>query len=169
MPDARSTAIDTFVDSVPSGRKVESRAMGEITIREARSEEVDDILALWKAAGSGPSVTDTPDHLRMLTEKNGDLFLVAEEYGRLVGSIIGGWDGWRGHIYRLAVHPDVRRRGLARSLTAEIERRLRAKGAVRIYALAATKQEMGVKFWESLPYEKSKDVPYVRTFDRPSG
>jgi len=24
---------------------------------------------------------------------------------------------------------------------------------------------MGVKFWDSLPYEKSKDVPYVRTFE----
>jgi ribosomal protein S18 acetylase RimI-like enzyme len=139
--------------------------MGGAEIREARPGEVEGILQLWKAAGSGPSVTDTPEHLRMLTERNADLFLVAEDGGRLVGSIIGGWDYWRGHIYRLAVHPGFRRRGLARQLTAEIERRLRAKGATRIYALASTKQEMGVKFWESLPYQKSVDVPYVRTFE----
>ena len=138
--------------------------MTEFDIREARTDEVEAILALWQATGSGPSITDTPEHLAMVTEKSPDLFLVAEAGGRLVGSIIGGWDNWRGHIYRLAVHPDFRRRGLARALTDEIERRLRARGARRIYALAATKQEMGVRFWESLPYEKSKDVPYVRTF-----
>jgi len=85
----------------------------DITIREATAEEVDEILALWKAAGSGPSVTDTPKHLRMLTEQIPDLFLVAESDGRIVGSVIGGWDYWRGHIYRLAVHPNHRRLGLA--------------------------------------------------------
>jgi ribosomal protein S18 acetylase RimI-like enzyme len=139
----------------------------DAAIREARPKEVDEILALWKTAGSGPSVTDKPDHLRMLTAEMPDLFLVAESDGRLVGSVIGGWDHWRGHIYRLAVHPDYRRQGLARRLTSEIEARLRARGAVRIYALAATKQEMGVKFWESIPYEKSNDLPYVRTFEEP--
>jgi ribosomal protein S18 acetylase RimI-like enzyme len=139
--------------------------MEEADIREARAQDVPSILELWKAAGSGPSVTDTPQHLTMLTDRMPDLFLVAQSQGLIVGSVIGGWDNWRGHIYRLAVHPDYRRRGLARRLTAEIESRLRARGAVRIYALAATKQEMGVRFWESLPYEKSKDVPYVRTFD----
>jgi ribosomal protein S18 acetylase RimI-like enzyme len=141
--------------------------MTQFAIREARAEEVDLILVLWKAAGSGPSITDTPQHLKMLTEEAPDLFLVAEMDGRVAGTVIGGWDNWRGHIYRLAVHPDFRRRGLARALTAEIEKRLQAHGARRIYALAATKQEMAVKFWESLPYEKSKDVPYVRTFPPP--
>jgi ribosomal protein S18 acetylase RimI-like enzyme len=138
--------------------------MTEFTIREAQPGEENAILALWQETGSGPSITDTPEHLRMLTEVAPDLFLVAVSDSGLVGSVIGGWDNWRGHIYRLAVHPEFRRRGLARALTAEIEKRLRAKGARRIYALAATKQEMGVGFWESIPYEKSKDVPYVRTF-----
>jgi ribosomal protein S18 acetylase RimI-like enzyme len=139
----------------------------QFQIREARADEAEALLELWRLTGSGPSITDTPAHLRMLTEEAPDLFLVAETEGQLFGSILGGWDNWRGHIYRLAVHPDFRRRGLARALTGEIEKRLRARGAKRIYALASTKQEMAVGFWESLPYEKSKDIPYVRTFADP--
>jgi ribosomal protein S18 acetylase RimI-like enzyme len=135
----------------------------QFQIREAQADEAEALLQLWRLTGSGPSITDAPEHLRMLTEQAPDLFLVAEMEGRLIGSVLGGWDNWRGHIYRLAVHPDFRRRGLARALTAEIEKRLRGRGAKRIYVLASTKQEMGVKFWESLPYEKSNDVPYVRT------
>ena len=141
----------------------------QFDIRVARADEAEALLQLWRLTGSGPSVTDTPEHLRMLTHQAPDLFLVAEMEGRLVGSVLGGWDNWRGHIYRLAVHPDFRRRGLARGLTAEIEKRLRDRGAKRIYALASTKQGMGVKFWDSLPYEKSKDIPYVRTFDPDEG
>src|SRR2546430_9986278 len=52
-------------------------------------------------------------------ERVPDLFLVAESGGRVVGSVVGGWDNWRGHVYRLAVHPAFRRRGLGRELAAE--------------------------------------------------
>ena len=61
-----------------------------------------------------------------MAENNADV-LVAEVDVRVVGSIVGGFDGWRGNIYRLAVHPRFRRRGVARALVVEIESRLRAR------------------------------------------
>jgi ribosomal protein S18 acetylase RimI-like enzyme len=38
------------------------------------------------------------------------LFLLAWDNSRLVGSLIGGWDGWRASMARLAVDPAYRRR-----------------------------------------------------------
>ena len=92
-------------------RRDEERDLGRAPQSDTYAQ-VEAILALWKETKSGPSITDTPDHLRMVTQEAPDLFLLAEVDGRLVGSILGGWDNWRGHIYRLAVHPEFRRRGL---------------------------------------------------------
>lgn len=38
--------------------------------------------------------------------------------GRIVRTIISGWDGWRANLYRLAVDPGLRGRGLGRTLLA---------------------------------------------------
>ena len=65
----------------------------------------------------------------------GGILLVATNDDRIIGSVIGGWDGWRGNIYRLAVTPEYRRRGIARRLVAEISSALFARGAERLSAL----------------------------------
>src|SRR5437867_7175329 len=79
-------------------------------IRPCRFEECPAVLALWERAGAIPSPTDTLEELMRLVRAHGDGFLVAIQQGAVVGSVIGGWDGWRGNIYRLAVAPEARRR-----------------------------------------------------------
>jgi ribosomal protein S18 acetylase RimI-like enzyme len=104
--------------------------LGELsdrTIRSATEQDVEAVLCLWDAAGAPPSVTDTREGLPWLLASDGDALLVAEDEGTLVGSLIAGWDGWRGSFYRLAVHPDWRRRGIATVLLREGESRLRAR------------------------------------------
>ena len=121
-----------------------------IVIRPCRREECPAVLALWERAGAIPSATDTLEELRRLVDQQGDGFLVAEEQGRLVGSVIGGWDGWRGNIYRLAVAPEARRHGLARQLVHEAEQVLKAKGARRLSALVKRHEAHAVGFWDAL-------------------
>jgi ribosomal protein S18 acetylase RimI-like enzyme len=125
---------------------------GTWTVREARREDCPAVLELWRHAEAIPSSTDSLEELERLVAEDRGLFLVAEAHGRLVGSIIGGWDGWRGNMYRLAVAPDCRRRGIARSLVAEVERRLRIQGARRISALVAGTEEGARTFWEAVGY-----------------
>ena len=69
---------------------------------------------------------------------------VAERNGKIVGSVFGGWDGWRGHIYRLVVDPAERRGGLGRRLVEEAERALVARGARR---LSITVAETTIARW----------------------
>ncbi len=73
--------------------------------------DVKQVLELWRRAGAEPSVTDDPGALRRRLRRDRNLFVLAWDRGRLVGTLIGGWDGWRGHLYRLAVDRPVAGRG----------------------------------------------------------
>ena len=86
------------------------------------------------------------------------VFLVAEARGKPIGTIVGGWDGWRGHMARLAVSPYLRRSGVARSLVDEAEKRLRKRGAKRIYALIDRRNELGKSFWAAAGYTVNDDL-----------
>jgi ribosomal protein S18 acetylase RimI-like enzyme len=100
----------------------------ETTIRPARTEELAAVLTLWQKTGvTPPSVTDSIDGLTRLIGEPGGILLVAFIDDQIVDSVIGGWDRWRGNIYRLAVTPEYRRRGIARRLVAEISNALFAR------------------------------------------
>jgi GNAT superfamily N-acetyltransferase len=109
-------------------------AMPGWTIRSATEGDVSSVLGLWVTAGSVVSVSDTREGLSRLLATDRDALLIADLGGVLIGSLIAAWDGWRGSFYRLAVHPDRRRQGIATGLLREGERRLRARGTVRLTA-----------------------------------
>jgi ribosomal protein S18 acetylase RimI-like enzyme len=121
-----------------------------IEIRPCRLEECAAVLAMWVRAGAIPSPTDTLEEVSHLVRGHADSLLVAIRQGSIVGSIIGGWDGWRGNIYRLAVAPEARRAGLARGLVDAAERMLVSKGARRISALVERHEAHAVGFWDAL-------------------
>jgi len=124
-----------------------------VEIREATTTDVDAVLALWNAdADPGRAIIDEPGALhRLLAAPTGTL-LLAESAGELVGTVIAGWDGWRGNLYRLVVRADRRRQGVARALVFEAERRLREQGCPRITALVHLGLEEAPRFWAAAGY-----------------
>jgi ribosomal protein S18 acetylase RimI-like enzyme len=122
-----------------------------VTIRAARTDDLDAILELWGGARSSHAVTeDTPERVARVIEAR-SLF-VAEVDGEIIGAVIAAFDGWRGNMYRLAVAPAWRRRGIARQLVEAGEAGLRARGAPRVTALVAF-EDAGVRaFWASVGY-----------------
>jgi len=121
-------------------------------IRDCRPADIEGVLQLWQQADATPSVTDNADDLRRALTESAAHVLVAEVDGRIVGSIIGGFDGWRGNIYRLAVHPSHRRQGIARALVGEVEKRLAGQGVKRISALVEKDHPGAMGFWKAAGY-----------------
>jgi ribosomal protein S18 acetylase RimI-like enzyme len=121
-------------------------------LRAATADDIESVLAFWWEAAE-PTSTDSADALSGLLRRDAGALIVAEENGRVVGSVIAGWDGWRGSIYRLAVGPEYRRRGLGVALLRAAEHRLRDVGATRVHAIVVGSNENAVAFWTASAWE----------------
>jgi ribosomal protein S18 acetylase RimI-like enzyme len=124
----------------------------EVSIRIGTDGDIPDVLEFWRHAETAPSATDDPEGLSVLLAAVPYALLVAECNGLIIGAVIATFDGWRGNMYRLAVLPEHRRRGVARSLVHEGERRLRSVGAMRITALVAHELDGATQFWSSVGF-----------------
>ena len=129
------------------------------TVRTAGPQEVPAVLALWaRARSANASTPDTPESVERLLATDADALLVAEHDGDTVGALIAAWDGWRGGMYRLAVEPARRRRGIATALVRAGEARLARLGARRITVLVAHEDADAVALWAAAGYAHDRTI-----------
>lgn len=127
--------------------------MGVDVLTFERERDRDEVVDLWKAVFSDDPPWNDPS--RMIDRRAGrdpDLFLVARVDESLVATVVGGYDGVRGWMYHLATHPGFRRRGIARKLIEELERRLRHLGCVKLNLQVREGNDAVAAFYEKLGY-----------------
>ena len=114
------------------------------------------VYALWGNAGPGIHLrrSDEPQEVEKKLQRDPDLFLVAEQDGRIVGSVLGGFDGRRGMMYHLAVDPSHRQNGIGALLMDELEWRLRQRGCIRYYLLVTQDNEAAIRFYEARDWQR---------------
>ena len=123
-----------------------------LELRPATADDIERVLAFWLDAAA-PTSTDSVEALDGLLRRDPGALILAEADGRIVGSVIAGWDGWRGAIYRLAVGPEYRRRGLGQSLLHAAEERLTGLGGRRVHAIVVESNANAVAFWDATDWE----------------
>lgn len=79
------------------------------------------------------------------------LFFVAMEGDTVVGTVLAGYDGHRGWLYAVAVHPLHRKQGLGKALVHFAEQALTARGCLKIN-LQLIAGNASVAFYETLGY-----------------
>jgi ribosomal protein S18 acetylase RimI-like enzyme len=133
----------------------------EVRIREFHyPEDYPAVRQLWEQAGPGIQLrrSDDPVEIQKKLQHDPDLFLVAEADGKLLGTVVGGFDGRRGMVYHLAVTELFRKQGIGEMLMDELEGRLKAKGCIRCYLLVTVENESAMLFYEKRGWAHMKNI-----------
>jgi ribosomal protein S18 acetylase RimI-like enzyme len=119
-------------------------------------EDYPQVRELWENAGPGLGIgrSDTPEEIAKKSQHDPDLFLIAELDGRVVGTVIGGFDGRRGMVYHLAVEDGLRHQGIGQQLMDELETRLRARGCLKYYLLVKPDNSDAMHFYEQRGWKR---------------
>lgn len=117
---------------------------------EAQFEEVG---ALWRAVfPEDPPHSHAAVAIPQKLAVQRDLFLVAVENSRVLGTILAGYDGHRGWLYKLAVHPNARHCGIGTKLVRAAEKALAAKGCTKVNLQVRSGNVEAARFWARMGY-----------------
>jgi ribosomal protein S18 acetylase RimI-like enzyme len=81
-----------------------------------------------------------------------ELFLVGVQNSLLIASVMGGYDGHRGWINYLAVHPDFQGQGYAQQMMKSVESELRKIGCPKINLQIRSGNAKVMKFYQKLGF-----------------
>jgi ribosomal protein S18 acetylase RimI-like enzyme len=126
----------------------------ELTYRSAVVADVDSILLFWKEAAENSNRTDSREAVHRLIHRDADALVLVMDDQLIVGSLVVGWDGWRCHLYRFAVRPDYRRRGIGTALLKRAEGRFLAFGGARADAMVLDGNDSAHQVWSQAGYAR---------------
>jgi len=129
-----------------------------IDLRAATADDAERVVQFWHNAGASMGPLDSVAHVRGAITHPAARLLVAEAGDMLVGTLLGTFDGWRGNMYRLVVHPDSRRQGIARQLVKRMEQFFGEVGARRITVLIEVDRPWAVEFWTAVGYPRDHRI-----------
>jgi ribosomal protein S18 acetylase RimI-like enzyme len=121
-------------------------------IREFRDGDEVVVVRLWEACGLLRPWNDPHKDIQRKLGVRPDLFLVGELDGRVVATVMAGYEGHRGWLNYLAVEPDLQRRGFGRALVREAERRLAESGCPKVNLMVRTTNAGAIEFYRHLGY-----------------
>ncbi|RLG50420.1 MAG: hypothetical protein DRO00_08700 [Thermoproteota archaeon] len=134
-----------------------------VEIRRLVPDDYEKMIRLWEEAGLPykPKGRDSRESIEKQMKENPDFVIGAFDGERLIGTIIASFDGRKGWINRLAVHPEYRRRGIGQLLIRKAETVFKEKGAWVICALIERENKPSLNLFEKCGYKPSNDIVYV--------
>jgi ribosomal protein S18 acetylase RimI-like enzyme len=123
-----------------------------MTIRAFQLSDEDAVVDLWTRCGLTRPQNDPRKDIRRKLAVDPHLFLVAEDAGAIIGTVMAGYEGHRGWINYLAVSPDCRRGGAGRQLMIAAERLLIETGCPKINLQVRSSNAEVIAFYRAIGF-----------------
>jgi len=121
-------------------------------IREFKIQDEEEVIALWTECKLAVPWNDPKKDIQRKLKVNPELFLVGTTEGRIVATIMGGYEGHRGWVNYLAVSPSHQRKGYGRKMMEYVEAILREKGCPKINLQVRETNSEVIAFYKSIGY-----------------
>ncbi len=125
-------------------------------------EDYEKVYALWKSIkGFGiRKVDDSREGINAFLKRNPTTCVVAEQDGKVVGSILCGHDGRYGYMYHVCVKEEFRRKGIGKEMVVFCMRALKEERINKISLIAFISNDVGNAFWHQIGWKHREDLNY---------
>jgi ribosomal protein S18 acetylase RimI-like enzyme len=127
-------------------------------IRSYAEEDETEVIELWRKCNLARPQNNPKLDIERKLAVNPELFLVGLIEGRIVASVMGGYEGHRGWINYLGVDPNLRKQGLGRQIMNAVESVIRSKGCPKINLQVRKDNLKVMRFYEAIGYKMDEVV-----------
>ncbi|MHA1794532.1 MAG: GNAT family N-acetyltransferase [Promethearchaeota archaeon] len=117
-----------------------------------------EVYKLWKLGNLTLGYSDEPDQIKRFANHNPEFFLVGMLNDQIIGVVMGGFDGRRGYVHHLVVHPKYRRQGYGIALMQELIQRFRRNKIEKLHLFVERRNAVVISFYEKLGWKIRSDL-----------
>lgn len=120
----------------------------------------DGVAEVWKKHEGTNPVDDSVEGFTRYLKRNPTTSFVAEDNGRIVGTILAGHDGRRGIFHHVSIIPEYRKQGIGKMLVESAMEALKKEGITKVLLVVFEHNENGNAFWEHMGFTERTDLVY---------
>lgn len=126
-----------------------------MTIKTISLDDYESLFSFWQK-NYFVSEMDNKKHFVLFLQKNPELSILAEEDGKIVGTVLGSYDGRRGYLQKVVTSKNARNQGIGKLLVKEVIKRLKTAGA--LYIPISVEGNL-IPFYEKCGFIKKDSTP----------
>ena len=134
-------------------------------IRPFTLSDKEAVIAVWRACGLTHPNNDPRKDIARKLKVNPEMFLVCEMDGKIVGTVMIGYEGHRGWINYLGVLPEYQGQGLGRELMDRAEAKLVERGCAKINLQIRATNTKVIRFYKGIGFKVDEVVSMGKRLD----